>query len=274
MKVLNLSLICLLLGSLVACQPIQPPAQIDPMQAKIENAMSAAPPTIAHGATILDWPAEATGDLVMLRQGDNNWTCFTDSPGTPTNDPMCLDQQWMTWLEALMTGKEPEVTTVGIAYMLQGGSDPSNTDPFATEPALGDDWVISAPHIMVVAPGGFDPAAFTTDHLSNEPYIMFEGTPYEHLMVPVADLETDMGAAAGEEAALAQFAHPEALATTGWLADHLHDANLRIVDVRWDAQADYAVSGQSGVVTSQPPRTSLYSTISILRLSRCFPGIR
>jgi hypothetical protein len=38
---------------------------------------------------------------------------------------------------------------------------------------------------MVLAPGGFDPAYFTTDHDAGLPYIMYEGTPYEHLMVPV-----------------------------------------------------------------------------------------
>jgi hypothetical protein len=140
---------------------------------------------------IVDWPTEATGDLVTLRQGDNGWTCFTDTPGTPANDPMCLDKTWMVWFQAYLTGSEPEINNVGVAYMLQGGSDASNTDPAATEPAPGEDWVISAPHLMLLAPGGFDPADFSTDHLSNQPYIMFEGTPYEHLMILVADLAMD-----------------------------------------------------------------------------------
>lgn len=188
MKHLPLPLLILATVSLLGCQPVQPPAAADPVAAAIENAMRAAPPTIAQGATILDWPADG-GDLVTLRAGDNGWTCFTDSPGTPTDDPMCLDATWMVWMDAYMTGSAPEIDTVGIAYMLQGGSDASNTDPMATAPAPGDDWVLSAPHLMLLAPGGFDPAHFSTDHTANQPYIMFEGTPYEHLMVPVADLD-------------------------------------------------------------------------------------
>ena len=44
------------------------------------------------------------------------------------------------------------------------------------------------------------------------------------------------------------FEHPEALATTEWLAEHLDDANLRIVDVRWEAQSDYAAAHIPGAV--------------------------
>jgi hypothetical protein len=38
---------------------------------------------------------------------------------------------------------------------------------------------------MVLIPGKWDPAVFTKDHHSGGPYVMFGGTPYEHLMVPV-----------------------------------------------------------------------------------------
>jgi hypothetical protein len=40
---------------------------------------------------------------------------------------------------------------------------------------------------MVVVPGELDPTLFTTDHTSGLPYIMWAGTPYEHIMMPVAD---------------------------------------------------------------------------------------
>ena len=48
---------------------------------------------------------------------------------------------WLDWLYAFVAGEEPTVTVPGLAYMLQGGSDASNTDPFATEPAAGEEWV-------------------------------------------------------------------------------------------------------------------------------------
>ncbi len=76
----------------------------------------------------------------------------------------------------------------GVSYMLAGGSDESNTDPMATGPAPGAEWIATPPHIMLLMPGGFDADIFTTDHGSGYPYIMWDGTPYEHLMIPVADM--------------------------------------------------------------------------------------
>jgi hypothetical protein len=147
--------------------------------------MSAAPLRVSENAAIVDWPSEAGGDLVELRAGDNGWTCLTDDPATPTNDPMCLDAQWMEWLNAFLEGREPEITAIGIAYMLQGGSAASSSDPALTAPPAGEEWMIDPPHFMVVAPWDLDPAIYPTDPHAGGPYIMFEGTPYEHLMVPV-----------------------------------------------------------------------------------------
>ena len=176
---------------LMACQPLQPVSAPEPsieqaaVAAKIANAMSAAPPAIADEATIIDWPAESGAEPPLLRAGSNEWLCLPDNPGTPAPDPMCVDPVWTAWMNAYMAGTEPEVTALGISYMLAGGADPSNFDPHATAPAEGEEWVISPAHIMLLMPGGFDPAEFTTDHNSGGPYIMWEGTPYEHLMVPV-----------------------------------------------------------------------------------------
>jgi hypothetical protein len=129
------------------------------------------------------------GGLVQLRAGDNGWTCITDDPATPTNDPMCLDAQWLEWLTAVLEGREPEITAIGIAYMLQGGSVADNNDPSITEPPAGQAWQIDPPHLMILAPWDLDPALYSTDHRSGGPWIMFEGTPVEHLMVPVAEMK-------------------------------------------------------------------------------------
>jgi hypothetical protein len=155
------------------------------VEVQIANAMSAAPLAIAQEATLIGFPAEEGGDMVVLREGANKWTCYADWPATPGNDPMCLDPTWQAWFAAYATGAEPQVTTLGISYMLAGGTTASNTDPFASGPAAGEEWVTDPPHVMLLMPGGFDPADFTTDHHSGGPYIMWEGTPYEHLMVPV-----------------------------------------------------------------------------------------
>ena len=54
---------------------------------------------------------------------------------------MCLDEQWVIWLKAYLAGEDPELTAVGFAYMLQGGSDTNNADPTLTEPPAGGEWV-------------------------------------------------------------------------------------------------------------------------------------
>ena len=155
--------------------------------AKIEDAMSAAPSSISEEATILDYEMDDDGKFVVLREGSNGWFCFPDTPGTPSDDPQCNDQTWMDWTYAFFAGEEPNVTVVGLAYMLQGGSDASNTDPAATEPAAEEDWVVSPPHVMLLLPGELDQTVFSTDHASGEPFIMWAGTPYEHIMMPVAE---------------------------------------------------------------------------------------
>lgn len=155
-------------------------AQQADKQGKIDNALSAAPAKIAQGAAVMD------GEQNSLREGSNGWTCFPDRPNSPGNDPMCLDAQWLKWAEGLSTKTKPQVSGVGLAYMLAGGADASNTDPFATEPAPGDEWVKAGPHIMVIVP---DPAmlgSLPTDPNNGGPWVMWKGTPYAHVMMPVA----------------------------------------------------------------------------------------
>ena len=40
----------------------------------------------------------------------------------------------------------------GFMYMLAGGTDASNTDPYATGPAAGNAWIETGPHVMIVGP--------------------------------------------------------------------------------------------------------------------------
>jgi hypothetical protein len=158
-------------------------------QAKIENAMSAAPSTVSANATILDNEMDDAGKFVVLHEGSNGWFCLPDDPATPSDDPMCADQTWLNWLYAFVAGEEPPTEVVGLAYMMQGGTTASNTDPLATEPAEGEDWITDPPHVMLLLPGDIDQTVFSTDHASGEPYIMWAGTPYEHIMMPVAEGE-------------------------------------------------------------------------------------
>jgi hypothetical protein len=59
----------------------------------------------------------------------------------------------------------------------------------ATKPAAGEDWVTSPPHIMILQPGKLDQSVFSTDPKSGGPWIMWAGTPYEHIMMPVGPVK-------------------------------------------------------------------------------------
>jgi len=149
---------------------------------KIQDAMKAAPAEIAGAAAIMDWP-DSAGHMAQLRAGTNGWTCMPDVPGTPANDPMCLDQQFMVWAGAWMGHKTPNVTGTGVGYMLMGADDASNTDPFASKPDSGKSWVHTGPHVMIIVPGARYPGVATVPKVGT-PYVMFPGTPYAHIMAP------------------------------------------------------------------------------------------
>jgi hypothetical protein len=157
---------------------------------KIKNAMSAAPATISKAATIMDWPDTAGGQARQLRAGSNGWVCYPTTPSTmgaaAGEDPMCLDKAWQGWAQAWMSKSTPPAGATGIAYMLRGDKGASNTDPFATGPAPTNAWVISPAHIMVLYADPKTLDAFPTDPKSGGPWVMWKGTPYAHLMVPVS----------------------------------------------------------------------------------------
>lgn len=158
---------------------------------KIKNAMRAAPESVSKDATVYDWPDKDGAPLRLLRKGTNKWTCVPDDLHTPRNDPICADENSMMWLDSYMAQKTPKLTQPGIAYMLQGGSSPSNTDPFAVQPKQGESWMSEPPHLMIFPTEKLDPKIYSIDPMSGQPWIMYPGTPYEHLMVPVGKMNKE-----------------------------------------------------------------------------------
>lgn len=155
------------------------------LEEKIANAMSAAPENVSKDATVLDWPAAGGKDFTTLRTGTNGWTCIPDFPTTPGNDPVCVDGEAMKFFQAWMSHTKPKLAQAGLSYMLQGGSDPSNTDPYATAPAAGEDWMHAPPHLMIFTTTPPDPKVYGTNPDSGGPWVMWANTAYAHLMVPV-----------------------------------------------------------------------------------------
>ena len=176
------------LAALAGCSKAKPPeeqasasnpAPADP----VKSAESAAPAAVGKAATVV--MAGADGSMTTLRQGTNGFTCMPDNPATPGPDPMCMDGNAMKWAEAWMGHKPPPTELPGLMYMLEGGTDASNTDPYSTKP--DKDWIRTGPHVMIVGSksllAGY-PSGPRPD--TRAPYVMWAGTPYAHLMVPVS----------------------------------------------------------------------------------------
>ena len=181
-------------GAVLSADP--PPAAAPPMhhhaattaaasdEQMIASAMKAAPKKVGENATIV--APDPKGGMRTLRKGTNGFTCMPDNPETPGPDPMCWDKNAGEWIDAYLNHKTPP-TKVGLMYMLSGGTDASNTDPYATKPTSANHWIKTGPHIMIVGgdAGFYDTYPKSADPDTKSPYVMWAGTPYQHLMAPV-----------------------------------------------------------------------------------------
>jgi hypothetical protein len=151
----------------------------------IASAERAAPAAVAKDATIITMGSD--GKMRTLREGHNGFTCMPDSPATPGPDPMCMDKNAFEWAGAWMGHKTPTAGKVGFMYMLEGGTDASNTDPYAKKPDAGNHWIKTGAHVMIVGAeqSFYDMYPKNADPDTKVPYVMWPGTPYQHLMVPV-----------------------------------------------------------------------------------------
>ena len=178
----NIALVCALSTSTALLAEGMPPL---PDDAQIASAMSAAPPQVSMNATIVEMKPD--GSMRTIRQGNNGFTCMADNPETPGPDPMCMDANAMEWAHAWAAHTSPPAGKTGFMYMLAGGTDASNTDPYATRPDANNHWINTGPHVMVVGAEAsfYDQYPKGADPDTDTPYVMWTGTPYQHLMAPV-----------------------------------------------------------------------------------------
>jgi hypothetical protein len=144
----------------------------------VADALSAAWPGMAENATVVDWEGN------VLREGSNGFTCFPTPPTLEGNAPMCMDSEWMEWADAWSNKKDYAADALGISYMLAGDGGASNIDPYAEGPTEDNEWIREGAHLMILAPAAML-EAYPTDPENGGPYVMWKGTPYAHLMVPV-----------------------------------------------------------------------------------------
>lgn len=176
--------------SLFLLAPSPAAAQSDTAEEEaLRSALSAAPHSVTAEATIVGSMMPPSGEAEgkgVLREGSNGWVCMPDNPDVPGDSPACVDEPWRKFLEAFLDGEEPpELDGIGISYMLRGDFPVSNRDPSATEPTPDNEWIAdSGPHIMIVVP---DPDMLEGLPTSpgDGPWVMWGGTPYAHIMVPV-----------------------------------------------------------------------------------------
>ena len=120
------------------------------------------------------------GKPKSLQTGNNGFTCMID----PNGVPLCADENGVAWMKAVAAKADPP-NKIGFIYMLAGDTGTSNHD--AHQRASHQHWVQTGPHVMVVGPTvkemvGYPRNADVAD--PTQPYVMFPGTPYEHLMLP------------------------------------------------------------------------------------------
>lgn len=152
-------------------------AEMTAKEAKIARAMEAAPDFISKNATIVD------ADGTLLKEGNNGWTCMPNMPGG--THPMCNDEVWSKLLNSFGSDNVYKPEKVGISYMLAGDDNVNNNDPFDKTPDPGEVWVQEGPHLMILVPDSKALEGLPSDPNIGGPYVMWKGTPYAHIMVPV-----------------------------------------------------------------------------------------
>jgi hypothetical protein len=118
--------------------------------------------------------------------------CLPDAPGDSNDLPVCLDDEWLAFYKAYLQGQPPATKRIGLSYMLNTRWAGSNTEIGATEPTEDNQWHEGGSHFMLIAP---DPALL--EGFPTEPtpkggaYVMWAGTPYAHLMIPIPEAHTE-----------------------------------------------------------------------------------
>ncbi len=146
----------------------------------IAKAKTAAPPSIVNHATII--MPQGDGPPKTLQTGTNGFTCQVDPDGTPS----CADQNAVEWRKAVRAKQTPPDKT-GFIYMLAGDTGTTNHSPY--ERATHQHWVQTGPHVMIVGKAAREMASLYPHDVDvkdpSQPFVMFPGTPAEHLMIPV-----------------------------------------------------------------------------------------
>ncbi|MDH4229564.1 MAG: hypothetical protein OEW11_07455 [Nitrospirota bacterium] len=148
----------------------------------VKLALSAAPASIAAGAAVMV-PGE-DGTMVEAKAGTNGFTCIPDVPGGVAPDPMCMDPAAMEWANSLLSGApKPTNTVPGISYMAKGGQHYEKDGMIPMQESPGAKLVDEPAHWMLMWPVSAQASGLPTMPNPGGVYVMWDGTPYAHLMI-------------------------------------------------------------------------------------------
>lgn len=149
---------------------------------QVKLALSAAPASIAKDAAVM-LPGE-DGKLVEVKKGTNGFTCIPTVNNRPDPDPMCFDAAVGQWVDALQNKKEkPGNQVPGISYMARGGYHWEKNGKVLMNEEPGAKLVKEPPHWMMMWPFTSQETKLPAMPNPSGVWIMFDGTPYAHLMV-------------------------------------------------------------------------------------------
>jgi hypothetical protein len=158
---------------------------------EIEAYTSAAPNFIGDFAAVIG----ANGSI--LREGSNGWTCQSGNPRPLPKKgwknaheamAVCHDNEGMKWMMGYMSGTKPNMERDSYMWMLNGdmGEDNTTAGIFDKKDSTPGKWIESGPHLMLMPKDPSSLDNFSTDFTAGAPYVMFAGTDYAHLMIPVS----------------------------------------------------------------------------------------
>lgn len=149
---------------------------------QIKLALSAAPLRISKDASVM-LPGEE-GKMVEVKKGTNGFTCIPTVNNRPDPDPMCYDAAVGQWVEAIQKkADKPGNTVPGISYMARGGYHWERNGKVLMDEEPGAKLVKEPPHWMMMWPFTSADTRLPSRPNPSGVWIMFEGTPFAHLMV-------------------------------------------------------------------------------------------
>jgi hypothetical protein len=144
----------------------------EPREVLMGRAIAAGPRSVTDAARIVG--TDAQGKPVVLREGNNNFTCQPGNPKVVGRPASCSNEAALRWSADLAAGKpNPTNTVAGFIYMLAG----------ATERGESGATIRTGPQWMIIWP--LDPKTTGLSATAKETgaFILWSGTPYAHLHI-------------------------------------------------------------------------------------------